>query len=618
MIVQARRAFWIGCFAAHVAVTPAVAQVGGPAEPLRYTGEYRVNFDRQDGSLPPVVGVQNIQVLRSNRSHPEWSDGLGWTYHHCPVMVYWNDRFYLASKTNLIDEDVGSGQLLLCTSANGRDWSFPRPIYPLFAKGEDYNVGYRNPWYISPDNRLLCLVGYGANGLCVREVYSDETFGPIYTVFSGTSERLPYFKSSPDAGFVKAVEAMLNDDLIMPLWWETLWEKNIYDFKLTPPAAEEILAWDLPYRNPGPKNFGKGGTLFHRKDGKAVLVWKFGLAAISADEGETWSRPVRLPTLRTRMQMVHAQRTEDGRYALLFDPDSGTASGEHRYPLVAITSDDGISFDDMAVVHGEVPDQRYEGKSKEIGPSYVRGIFEGQGDPPGDDMWVSYSVNKETIWVARVPVPIRTSVDQPVNDRFDDMDPDGPVVDWNIYSPVWAMVRLVPDHIGSTNLNLELRDRDPTDYARATRVFPQAKQVTATFNLMAEQTDRGRLEVVIESGRGARTARLFLADDGIIWVRNDENAIALAAYKAHDWMKITIDLDATRRTYTIVARTVDGEFTSPPLATPDGPATVERIVFRTGERRLLGRVRERNTGDLPGTDEPVPEAVYHIDNVRIN
>src|SRR5690606_37163822 len=131
---------------------------------LHYTGDYRVNFERQDGSLPPVVGVQNIQVFRSNRSHPEWSDGLRWTYHHCPVMVYWNDRFYLASKTNLIDEDVGSGQLLLCTSANGRDWSLPRPIFPLFAKGEDYNVGYRKPWFISPDNRLLCLVGYGANG----------------------------------------------------------------------------------------------------------------------------------------------------------------------------------------------------------------------------------------------------------------------------------------------------------------------------------------------------------------------------------------------------------------------------------------------------------------------
>src|SRR5690606_22532496 len=139
----------------------------------------------------------------------------------------------------------------------------------------------------------------------------------------------------------------------------------------------------------------------------------------------------------------------------------------------------------------------------------------------------------EDIWVAQVPVPLRTTVSEPVNDTFDDMAIDSPITDWNIYAPVWAPVQLVPDYPGATGLNLELRDRDPVNYARAMRVFPAEKQVNAKFNLMAEQNDHGRFEVVIESERGARTARLFLGDDGIIWVRDDENAIALTAYHPH-------------------------------------------------------------------------------------
>jgi hypothetical protein len=35
-------------------------------------------------------------------------------------------------------------------------------------------------------------------------------------------------------------------------------------------------------------------------------------------------------------------------------------------------------------------------------------------------MWLTYSVNKEDIWVSRVPVPVVGGVGGPVNDRFAD------------------------------------------------------------------------------------------------------------------------------------------------------------------------------------------------------
>jgi hypothetical protein len=598
---------------------PIQAEVGGPEEPVRYVGDYHIDWSRSDGGKRPVVGVENIQVIRSNRTHPEWGDGVGWTYQHAASMVYWNDKFYLTSKINTVHEDVGSGQILLETSEDGRNWSFPRQLYPVYEKGEGYNVGLRQPWYISADGRLLNLVGWGNNGLCVREIYKDDTFGPVYTIFQGTSEKLPYYKTSPNRGFVAACDAFLKDDLIMPFWWELLRDRGLYDFKLNVPDQLRVDSFDLPYRNAGVRNWGKGATIFHRKDRTAVILWKFGLAAISKDGGKTWSDAVKLPTIETRMQMIHAQRTDDGRYAILFDPDRGTPGGERRYPLVAITSDDGITFDDMGVIHGEVPDQRFVGKSKEAGPSYVRGIYEGQGDPPGDDMWVGYSVNKENIWVSRVPVPIRLSVDEPVDDGFDNMKAGGPVEDWNIYSPSWARVALVPDAPGSDDLVLEMRDKDPVDYAKAVRVFPETDDaLTIKFNLMARQTDKGPFEIEVNSAGGAKTARVYLGSDGMVWARDDEMPVVVCPYHTNDWMSIEIVMDkAADRKYVVKVKTYLGEHVSQALKYPDGPKTVERVTFRTGHDRLLGEERGRSDIDLPGTDEPDPEAVFYIDNVKI-
>ena len=42
-------------------------------------------------------------------------------------------------------------------------------------------------------------------------------------------------------------------------------------------------------------------------------------------------------------------------------------------------SDDGVTFDNMLCVHGEVPPRRFNGKYKDFGPQYNRCIEEGNG-----------------------------------------------------------------------------------------------------------------------------------------------------------------------------------------------------------------------------------------------
>ena len=84
--------------------------------------------------------------------------------------------------------------------------------------------------------------------------------------------------------------------------------------------------------------------------------------------------------------------------------------------------------------------------------------------------------------------PLATEAAAGVDDDFARF-PTGPrVANWNTYQPRWAGVR-------AENGSLKLTDRDPYDYASATRVFPPAKSVSVELAVVADQADRGRLEI---------------------------------------------------------------------------------------------------------------------------
>src|SRR5258708_6767625 len=82
-------------------------------EIVHYSGNTLSNIDYHHGQLSPVAGVHNIQVFRANREHPELADGVGWTYNHAPMLVYWNNTFYLEYLSDKTGESVPPGQTLL-------------------------------------------------------------------------------------------------------------------------------------------------------------------------------------------------------------------------------------------------------------------------------------------------------------------------------------------------------------------------------------------------------------------------------------------------------------------------------------------------------------------------
>jgi hypothetical protein len=224
-------------------------------------------------------------------------------------------------------------------------------------------------------------------------------------------------------------------------------------------------------------------------------------------------------------------------------------------------------------------------------------------------------MNKEDIWVARIPLPVRYKADGPVEDRFDGCQPGGAILNWNTYSTQWAPVR-VAAFPSEANRSLLFEDRDPYDYAKAVRVFPAADAVRVRWRLFMKRADAGQLEAEVESATGERPVRLTFDSRGSISAVDGTESVNLGACAADRWH--TVDLEASRKTrrYRLSldgkALVVAGAFAAPAL-------TLERLVFRTGPYRtgpsrafipLIGH-------DLPAADKPVAQAAFYIDDVTI-
>jgi hypothetical protein len=326
---------------------------------------------------------------------------------------------------------------------------------------------------------------------------------------------------------------------------------------------------------------------------------------------------------------MFGQRTSDDRYALV----ASLGRGCRRNPLAVCTSKDGMDFDgEWLIVHGDVPPQRYvnprgfcgvkggplEGDNKDSGAQYVSRITEGNGVPPGGSLWLTYSLNKEDIWVAEVPVPIRGSVDENVRDDFEKMTPFGRVENWNIYSPAWCPVDVVAE-IG--NQFLRLQDRDPYEYAKAMRVFPRSRQVTMAFKVRTQQQGHGRLEIDVLDRRGERAVQMVLdSTAGCLQARAGAELRELGAVAAGEWLEFGLALDASAGAWSLVLK---GEAVLNRVALSAGVADVERLEFRTGEYRQEDFSRHPGPTEywinnvLPNADYPVPNAVFDVDDVMI-
>jgi sialidase-like protein/BNR repeat protein len=586
---------------------------------VRYVGTTLANVDYHHGQLAPVIGVHNIQVMRANRELPDAVNGFGWTYNHAPMLTYWNNTFYLEYLSNPVGEHVPPGQSILMTSKDGYHWSTPVISFPPYkiangTKKENYNGEAKNltavmhqrmGFYISAKNRLLVFAYYGmvlgpkddpndGNGIgrVVREIYKDGSFGPIYFIrynhaFNEKNTSYPFFEKSKDKGFVEACKEVLGNPLLLQQWSE---EADRNDPLIT-------------LHNENYKAF----NYYQLPDGRTVGFWKIALTSISPDKGKTWLyNPVRAPHFVNSNAKIWGQRTSDGKYVTVYNPS------EFRWPLALSVSDDGLNYKNLLLVNGEITSMRYGGNYKSYGPQYVRGL-EANALSPDGNCWVTYSMNKEDIWVTSIPVPVKDKADQDVNDDFTQLPAASALKEWNIYSPLWAPVSIEKAANGAQVL--AIKDKDPFDYGKAEHVLPVAKKMKATFVVTPQQDNHGNLHIEFQDGKGNAGIRLVFDSTGTLIVKAGYRNKNITKYKAGEEYEITISLNTATRFYTV---TVNGKQEGGNQIFFAPLENVQRLVFRTGDVR---RFPDSDTPtdqmyDLPNPGAQVRPAAYFIKSVK--
>ncbi len=618
------------------------------SEPVKYTGLIEPSKDLTDGRLPHAAGVHNYQVYRANRLEPVSGLPVGRTYNHQPYLAYWNGKFYLQFLGGEYQEHTPPVCVFLTTSEEGMNWESPEVLFPDYElpeiKGEDYIIPagtqavmhQRMGFYVTTSGKLLASGFYGycatprnspnaGNGLgrVIREIKEDGSFGPVYFIrynrhagWNETNTNFPFYKESRDKKFVKACEELLENKLVTLQWWEEDRGKDGF-YTIDPADASGATYFDANVVTS--KGAGKALSTYHRPDGVVVGLWKNQFAALSDDEGKSWTSIGRNPTLLTTGAKTWGQRTEDGRYVIVHNQ---SATMRNRFPMTALVGDDGHEFYDILCLNGQVATKRYYGIHKNTGTQYFRGISEGNGDPPGKHAWFVYSMNKEDIWITRASTPISGKVENHVNQDFEGLENVSELEMWNLYMPRWAPLELVGDASGGKAL--QLRDEEPYDYAVAERIVPATEKIIIEFSFNLEEANRGFFaEFEAQDQRGNRPLKLRFDD---AWLSFDvvwgeiTNPVPIVTGR---WYDVRLDIDCETNQYDIY---LDGIKVKEAIPFYEEVDAIERFLFRTTYYKLNVDSRYLENGmmnpggfdceDMPGSEKRRKECTLIIDNVK--
>ncbi len=225
--------------------------------------------------------------------------------------------------------------------------------------------------------------------------------GPRGDVFGGASQ-----KTSPEPGYpahpagppelVAAIRHFFQQPAHLPqlLFGPTEHPDSDDEHRMTEPTPPWRLdhgTWVRLYRDQGSIH---GQTRAEVEASKSRRNY----AAFSFDDGRTWTKPTRtsFPDSTARS---NAGRLPDGQYFVINNPLAMPPGRGGRTMLAISLSRDGLLFDRFMILRFVPPPQRYPGKAKTgTGFQYPHSVV------VGEHLWVIYSVNKEDMEVARIPL----------------------------------------------------------------------------------------------------------------------------------------------------------------------------------------------------------------------
>ncbi len=383
----------------------------------------------QQGSSSPVrwevpwpqkgKPVSGYPVLPGVKTYPIYHATLltGGYSHHSQI-AHFRGTFF-ASWTNQEWDEDGPGQRVLCSiSSNGETWRAPFVCFPslsgmrkrvrfgrvltseawVVVNGKMYAVagvndkpgltdkisaGYETT--VSGQKRKL-IGGRVGWGRIARSVSTNGDLGPIFWLVDDPPPPLPGFQQFPDARdpqyreVASAINKILANPLHMPAWDflnHTTRVDAVDGHQMCEPSA---------YRRPD-------GVIVKLSRDCARPHSRRLYASLSMNGGRTWTTPVRTNIPDSPSKAVTGTLPNGENYLI-----GNQVLRHERDPLVISLAPNGKVFNwAAAIVHGHPP-RRYPGHAKDFGFQYPSAIVVGRA------LWVIYSINKEDVSIARIPL----------------------------------------------------------------------------------------------------------------------------------------------------------------------------------------------------------------------
>jgi hypothetical protein len=335
-------------------------------------------------------------------------------YSNQVMMAEFKGRMFMMWQSSPTDEDTDDTVVKYAYSDNwGETWSEPTTL----AKGDSATYTTSGGWYVT-DNELIGYINvwnYGKRPLRVDYISTTDGihFSERHHVTMGDGSDLEAeFGQDPRIydGRIYCTGHFHSDDqptakYLCPIYTDDQrgvsgWKKGCF----------------TPRPNNATQNKELEASLYRRADGAIVMIMRdqknsrYVLASVSNDHGIHWTRSVQTVMPDSRSKQC-AGNLPDGTVYIINNP---YRVNKPRCPLVITLSKDGFTFDKAYVLRtlDELPEQRYSGWAKTLGYSYPRVTV------ADSCLWVSFSVQKERVRYARIPLESislnsEKNVDQP-------------------------------------------------------------------------------------------------------------------------------------------------------------------------------------------------------------
>jgi len=340
------------------------------------------------------------------------------TFNHHPYIIYFKGVLFANWDTHARDENA-SGQhgVFRRSTDGGKTWSPLEKLFPplsenvpaaeasqstrfqtsfgfIVVENSLYAVTHVAEWQRADAKKIKPRIKIS---LLCRAVHPDGKLGKIFWLCNNPPVPVPGFPAYPsgDPSLVAKISAYFQQPAHTP---QLSFVGNSHpDSDDEHGMSEPAPAWQLDdgtwvrlYRDSGSKH---ARTLREEEASKSRRNY----ASFSYDDGKTWTVPTRT-TFPDACARSNAGKLPDGQVYVINNilPLSTKKGG--RSLLAISLSRDGLTFDRMAVIRFVAPQQRYKGRSKSIGYAYPHSTI------VEDDLWVIYSVNKEDIEIARIPL----------------------------------------------------------------------------------------------------------------------------------------------------------------------------------------------------------------------